>query len=133
MSEQFPGAIPEIPVDNVDAAATYYESCFGFSKDWGGENGGIAQVSNGNCRIFLTNGAFREQYRNTGPVLIWLNLNSKQEVDALFQAWSSRGARIVSQPESKPWKLHEFTAMDRDGNLLRDYYDNACELGPLPP
>ncbi|PYP86210.1 MAG: hypothetical protein DMF61_13950 [Blastocatellia bacterium AA13] len=63
--------------------------------------------------------AFREQYSNTGPVLIWLNLDSRKDVDELYEAWSGRGARIVSKPESKPWNLHEFTAADLDGNLLR--------------
>jgi hypothetical protein len=38
------------------------------------------------------------------------------------------GARVVSEPESKPWNLHEFTAMDLDGNLLRVFYDFAWEL-----
>ena len=45
MNGEFPGAIPEIPVNNVDEAAVYYEKCFGFLKDWGGEDGGIGQVS----------------------------------------------------------------------------------------
>lgn len=128
MNEEFPGAVPEIPVNNVDEAAAYYENCLGFLKDWGGEDGGIGQVSRGSCRIFLTNRAFREQYGNTGTVLIWLNLNSKKEVDELYEAWSSCGARIVCKPESKPWNLHEFTAMDLDDNLLRVFYDFAWEL-----
>jgi uncharacterized glyoxalase superfamily protein PhnB len=128
MKEEFPGAVPEIPVNNVDEAAAYYENCFGFRKDWGGEDGGIGQVSRGSCRIFLTNCAFREQYGNTEPVLIWLNLSSKKEVDELYETWSSRDARIVSKPESKPWNLHEFTAADLDGNLFRVFYDFAWEF-----
>jgi predicted lactoylglutathione lyase len=128
MKQDFPGAVPEIPVSNVDEAAAYYENCLGFSKDWGGEDGGIGQVSKGTCRIFLTNRVFREQYGNTAPVLIWLNLNSKKEVDDLYETWSRRDGRIVSKPESKPWNLHEFTATDLDGNLLRVFYDFAWEL-----
>jgi uncharacterized glyoxalase superfamily protein PhnB len=132
MKQEFPAAVPEIPVNNVDAAAAYYESCFGFTRDWGGEEGGIRQVSKGACRIFLTNSAFRRQYGNVAPVLIWLNLNSKNEVDELYEAWSRSGARIVARPESKPWHLHEFTAMDPDGNLLRVFYDFAWELANRP-
>lgn len=41
MKEEFPGAVPEIPVNDVDEAAAYNEKCFAFTKDWGGENGGI--------------------------------------------------------------------------------------------
>jgi hypothetical protein len=61
-------------------------------------------------------------------VTIWINLNSKAEVDGLHEVWNNRGARIVAAPETKPWNLHEFTAADLDGNLLRVFYDFAWEL-----
>lgn len=121
----FPAAVPEIPVTDVGKAATYYESQLGFSVDWGDEDGGIAGVSKGQCRLFLTNGAFREQHGNLGPVLIWLNLDSIEDVDELHQQWKASQARIVSDPESKPWGLREFMAADLDGNLLRVFYDFA--------
>jgi hypothetical protein len=60
--------------------------------------------------------------------VLWINLNSKAEVDGLHRAWSDAGAKIVSAPESKPWNLHEFIAADLDGNLLRVFYDFAWEL-----
>ena len=123
MKTEFPGAVPEIPVSDIDVALEYYDSRLGFDIDWGNQEGGIAGISKGNCRMFLTNAAFREHYGNTGPVLIWLNLDSKEEVDALYELWHGKEARIVSPPESKPWGLHEFTATDLDGNLLRVFYD----------
>lgn len=127
MEHAFPGAIPEIPVSDVDVAASYYKNQLGFSFDWGGEDGGIAGISKGSCRLFLTNGAFRKHFGNAAPVLIWLNLDSKQHVDDLYETWSRCQARIVSGPESKPWKLHEFTAADLDGNQLRVFYDFSSE------
>lgn len=124
MNDELPSAVPEIPVDDVDQAAAYYEEYLGFNLDWGDEGGGgISGVSKGHCRLFLTNRAFRETYGNPGPVVIWMNLDSKKDVDDLHQIWSHRGARIVSPPESKPWKLHEFTATDLDGKLIRVFYD----------
>jgi uncharacterized glyoxalase superfamily protein PhnB len=75
--------------------------------------------------MFLTDAPFREHYGNTGPVLVWLNLESKEEVDALYELWRENQAKIISSPESKPWGLHEFTASDPDGNLLRVFYDFA--------
>ncbi len=126
MRTEFPGAIPEIPVSDIDTALRYYESRLGFDVDWGDqEGGGIAGISKGSCRLFLTNAAFREHYGNTAPVLIWLNLDSKEEVDALYRLWLGNQAKILSPPESKPWGLHEFTAADPDGNLLRVFYDFA--------
>jgi predicted lactoylglutathione lyase len=56
-------------------------------------------------------------------VLIWLNLESKEEVDDLYRVWSTRKAKLISGPESKSWSLHEFTAADPDGNLFRVFYD----------
>jgi predicted lactoylglutathione lyase len=127
MSVEFPGAVPEIPVSNVDEAAEYYKSRLGFTLDWGGESGGIAGISKGHCRMFLTNPAFRQSHGNSAPVLIWLNLGSREEVNELHHLWSRGNARLVSAPESKPWKLYEFIAADLDGNLLRVFYDFAWE------
>lgn len=125
MNSKFPGAVPEIPVVNVDQAAAYYENALGFSLDWGGEEAGIAGVSKGDCRLFLTNEAFRAPYGNAAPVLIWINLASQAEVDQLYEQWQASQAKIISAPESKPWGLHEFTSADLDGNLLRVFYDFA--------
>lgn len=115
MDSEFPGAVPERPVKDVDKAAAYY--------DWGKDAGGIAGISRGNCRMFLTNGAFREHRGNSAPVLIWLNLNSKDEGNELFELWKESEAIVVSLPESKPWRPHEFTVADLDGNQLRVFYD----------
>ena len=129
MEHEFPGAVPEIPVSDVDTAAAYYKNRLGFSIDWGGEDGGIAGISKGSCRMFLTNRAFREHHGSGAPVVIWFNLNSKREVDDLYEVWTRSHARIVSRPESKPWKLHEFTVADLDGNLFRVFYDFSSETG----
>lgn len=125
MSGEFPNAVPELPVSSLSRAAVYYEKCLGFTWDWGVE--GIGQVSRGACRIFLTDDGFRG-HGAKAPVVIWLNLASKAEVDELHAAWSARGARIVAALESKPWHLHEFTAADLDGNHFRVFYDFAWEL-----
>ena len=119
----FPAAVPEIPVTDMNAALNYYQDKLGFSIDWGGAEGGIAGISKGDCRMFLTDHDFRVHHGNAPPVLIWLNLNSKEEVDELYKIWNAAGAKIISTPESKPWKLHEFTASDLDHNLFRVFYD----------
>ena len=85
----FPAAVPEIPVANVDKAAGYYVNKLGFTFDWGDDQGGIAGISTGNCRLFITNRSFRESYGNIGPILFWLNLDSKAEVDELFARWKA--------------------------------------------
>jgi|SRR4030095_7036386 uncharacterized glyoxalase superfamily protein PhnB len=125
MKSEFPSAVPEMPVKNINDAVAYYQSNLGFSLDWFEKELGLAGISKGNCRIFLADEGFRKDYGNVGPTLTWLNLNSKQEVDELYRNWSASSARLTSVPESKPWGLHEFTATDPDGNMFRVFYDFA--------
>lgn len=82
--------------------------------------------------MFLANSDYRKECGNVGPVLIWLNLKSKDEVNDLYRLWSSSKAKLISEPESKPWGLHEFMAKDLDGNLFRVFYDfRTPESGKL--
>jgi hypothetical protein len=116
MSVEFPAGVPEMPVTDVDRAAAYYAERLGFSVQWGDEGGGgIGGLWRGRCRLFLTNAMFRASRHNEAPVVVWLNLGSKEDVEDLHSEWSRAGALIASPPESKPWKLHEFTALDLDG------------------
>jgi len=128
MLTDFPMAVPEIPVRDVEKAAEYYVNMLGFSFDWGDDQGGIGGISQGECRMFLTNARFREPYGTAGAVMIWLNLDSKRDVDELYQRWREAGARILAEPEDKPWHLREFRVGDLDGNQLRVFYDFSREL-----
>ena len=128
MNAEFPAAVPEIPDSDIDTALQYYKNHLGFTIDWGDQEGGIAGISKGNCRLFLTNAAFREHYSNISSIVIWLNLDSKEEVNALYERWRGNQAKTISPPESKPWGLHEFTAADPDGNLFRVFYDFGTPL-----
>jgi uncharacterized glyoxalase superfamily protein PhnB len=128
MLTHFPKAVPEIPVSNVEKAAEYYVNVLGFHSDWGNDQGGIGGISQGECRMFLTNAPFRQHYGTDGIVMVWLNLDSKREVDELYHRWREAGARIVAEPEDKPWRLREFRVADPDGNQLRVFYDFSWEL-----
>ena len=121
----FPAPVPEIPAANVDKAAAYYVNTLGFTFDWGDDQGGIAGISRGNCRLFITNRSFRESYGNIGPILFWLNLDSKAEVDELFAQWKAAQAKIVSEPEDKPWKLR-YSNRGRCSGCTRRRMDRAC-------
>lgn len=85
MKSNFPGAVPEIPVTDINQATAYYQSNLGFTLDWGGEELGLAGISKGDCRMFLANSHFRKGYGNAGPALTWLNLESKEQVDDLYR------------------------------------------------
>ena len=121
---KLPGAIPELPVTDVAAAAAYYRDKLGFSIDWIEHEIELAGISRDECRLFLAGPAFRGASSVT-PVSTWLNLSSKDEVDAVHRAWHSAQAIVLSVPESKSFGLHEFIAADPDGNRFRVFYDFA--------
>ena len=123
MVPELPGAVPEIPVADITAATTYYRDHLGFRVDWVAADIALAGISRDNCRLFLASPSFRKERGNAAPVLTWLNLSSKAEVDALHRAWRAANAILHSAPESKSWGLHEFTAADPDGNMFRVFYD----------
>jgi uncharacterized glyoxalase superfamily protein PhnB len=128
MLTHFPQAVPEIPVSNVEKAAEYYVNVLGFQFDWGNDEGGIGGISQGDCRMFLTNASFHQHYGNIGTIVVWLNLSSKREVDELFHRWREAGAKVLSEPEDKPWLLREFRVADLDGNQMRVFYDFGWEV-----
>ncbi|HEY4009575.1 MAG TPA: VOC family protein [Acidobacteriaceae bacterium] len=128
MLSHLPNAIPEIPVRDVAKAVEYYVAALGFGLDWHSETDGIAGISQGDCRMFLASSSFRERRGNNAPAVVWLNLESRQQVDELCNMWRDAGAKILTEPEDKPWNLHEFTAADVDGNQLRVFYDFTWEI-----
>lgn len=125
MTPDLPAAVPEIPVSDITAAATYYRDNLSFTVDWVAADIALAGISRDECRLFLAGPPYRNERGNVSPVVTWLNLSSKAEVDDLHRAWRATKAMLLSAPESKPWGLHEFTAADPDGNLFRVFYDFA--------
>lgn len=125
MPPALPAPVPELPVADLAAATAYYAQRLGFAIDWADEALGLAGVSRDGCRLFLAARQFRARDDDAGRAVTWLNLASGDEVDALHRAWVASGARIASAPERKPWGLHEFTALDGDGNAFRVFHDFA--------
>jgi uncharacterized glyoxalase superfamily protein PhnB len=125
----FPSACPEIPVAELGPALAYYRESLGFTVDWGDEALGLAGLSQGESRLFMSSAAYRANngQANSGPAVLWLNLSSRDEIDDLHARWSAAGARIAEPPAAKPWKLYEFLAGDLDGNVLRVFYDFGWE------
>ena len=124
---RFPPICPEVPVLSLAAALAYYRDQLGFTVDWSDEQLGLAGLTRGDTRIFMAGADYRSARGNQGPIVLWLNLSSRIEVDALHEQWSAAGARIAASPEAKPYKLYEFLARDIDGNVFRVFYDFAWE------
>jgi uncharacterized glyoxalase superfamily protein PhnB len=125
----FPAACPEIPVSDLAAALDYYRDGLGFTIDWADEALGLAGISRGESRLFLSNAAYRAHTGNVAPLALWLNLDGRAAVDALHTEWAAKGALLDGPPEAQPHKLYEFFARDPDGNRWRVFYDFAWEEG----
>ena len=124
---QFPSVSPEIPVSSLPKALVYYLDQLGFNIDWSAEEIGLACLSRGDTRMFMTTDEHRSALGIKGPIILWLNLSNRAEIDALHEQWSTAGARITDPPAAKPYKLYEFYAQDIDGNYFRVFYDFAWE------
>lgn len=124
---RLPPPCPEIPVASLAPALAHYRHQFGFTIDWQDAQLGLAGVSRGDARMFLSTPGYRAPSGLTGPLLLWLNLASRAEVDALHAEWAASGAAIAAPPSAMPHKLYEFFAHDLDGNILRVFYDFGWE------
>ena len=78
----FPQAVPEIPVTNVDEAVAYYVNRLGFILDWGDEAGGIAGISRGDCRLFLPT-------QGSGSNLEMRSMSSFGSISAARRKWTT--------------------------------------------
>lgn len=123
----FPAACPEVPAQDLETAVAYYRDRLGFTVDWIDADLELGQVSRGASRLFISGAGFRAGGSYGGKILLWINLSSRAEIDALHAEWSGAGAKVRSAPEPKPYKLYEFFAEDADGNVLRVFYDFGWE------
>lgn len=123
----FPPACPEVPVAELPAALAYYRDQLGFTIDWSDAELGLAGLSRGDTRLFMSDADFRAQPGNRSPIILWFNPSSRAEVDAIYEEWLAAGAQITNPPEAKPYKLYEFFAHDLDGNVFRVFYDFGWE------
>jgi uncharacterized glyoxalase superfamily protein PhnB len=123
----FPPPCSEIPVAALAPALAYYRAQLGFTVDWADEALGLAGLSRGDARIFMADAGYRAGLGNQAPLVLWLNLASREEVDGLHGEWAAAGARIAAPPQAQPYRLYEFFAHDLDGNVLRVFYDFGWE------
>lgn len=124
----FPAICPDVPVADLAASLAYYRDSLGFTVDWSADGLGLACLSRGATRLFMSNQAFRAPLGVRGPILLWLNLDGRAGIDDLHREWHAAGAKLSGPPAAHPdAKLYEFFAEDLDGNFIRVFYDYAWE------
>src|SRR6202163_1886359 len=97
----FPAPVPEIPAGQRRQSRSLLCQHAGLHLRLGVRQRRHCRHLKGNYRLFITNRSFRESYGNIGPILFWLNLVSKTEVDELFAQWKAAQAKIVSEHEDR--------------------------------
>jgi hypothetical protein len=122
MIPELPGAVPEIPVSDVVAAAAYYRDKLSFSVDWLDADIALAGLSRDQCRLFLAGPAFREACGNASPVVTWLNLTSKGEVDDCTALGAQPKPFCCPTPNRSPG------ACTNSRQRIRTGTDSACSM-----
>jgi catechol 2,3-dioxygenase-like lactoylglutathione lyase family enzyme len=111
-------AIPQILVDSLDDALSYYQERLGFTCDF--VHGGFyASISRDGAVIHLklppkVEGG-PERFRFDEQLDAFLPVSGAQE---LHDEFVRRGARIVKSLELRPWGQRDFYVEDPDGYIL---------------
>jgi predicted enzyme related to lactoylglutathione lyase len=118
---RIPTPVPELPVADIPRAARFYVEKMGFALDWTYEDY-LAGISKDDARIFLRHRTAEEAAAGY-CVLVWLNMDSAADVDALNAQWITQGVAIREPLRTAPYNLREFIAEDPDGNRFRVFHD----------
>ncbi|MGH9613041.1 MAG: VOC family protein [Bryobacteraceae bacterium] len=97
-------------MQSISTSIGYYVGMLGFKLDWHEQDSAFASVSRGRCHIFLCEG----DQGNFGT-WVWIGV---EDVEALFDEYRNKGARVRHPPSNYPWAL-EMQVEDLDGNVLR--------------
>lgn len=104
--------IPILYSDDIKRSIAYYTDILGFEEHWSWDDEpSFGGVVDGNTAIFFCKG-------DQGHKGTWLAINV-DNVDEYFKTIKSKGALILSEPDTKPWFMREMLVKDPDGHILR--------------
>jgi uncharacterized glyoxalase superfamily protein PhnB len=114
----FTGGNPILNVKNVATSLAYYCTTLGFEQVFCWPRGQalptFAQVSRGDFCVSLA------QEAQGGPGMwMYLDLATLEDLDALYQEFVGKAAKISEPPTDKPWGMREMLIEDVDGHTLR--------------
>ena len=131
---EFASAKPILNVKNVPASLVYYTEVLGFDLAfaWGDDvqfdrpaAPTFAEVCRGPAAIMLAQGT-----QGSGETWIYVDVQTRAELDQLHADYARRGARIAAAPEDKPWNRREMLVQDLDGHTLRLGAPVGVPVGP---
>jgi catechol 2,3-dioxygenase-like lactoylglutathione lyase family enzyme len=106
-----------LAVRDLDAATHFYVSVLGFTRDFGDGSDGWSWLSRDRFRVGLGACANAVPASELGDhsYVIYVTVD---DIDGLHAELMSRGAPILSSPESKPWGMREFALRTPDGHRM---------------
>jgi GNAT superfamily N-acetyltransferase len=97
---------------DIAASLAYYTGVLGFENPW---HWGDPPTFGGVCKNSVEVFFCKEGQGHPGT---WLSIMI-DKVDDYFEAVRSKGAKTLSDPESKGWGIREFLVEDPDGHVIR--------------
>ena len=121
------GCRPILFVDHVARSIAYYVDSLGFrlGLTWSDRENRFlrsqddaeptfALVGRGSVQLMLA------QKRQEAPgAWLHLDVHTAQQVDALYEEWTRKGAQIIEQPSHRAWGMYEMRVQDPDGHVFR--------------
>jgi uncharacterized glyoxalase superfamily protein PhnB len=105
---------PVFAVRDIEASLAYYRDALGFDVafTWGAPTY-YAGVCSGSVTIHLQSASQTERPPGTSSLYLFV-----ANADDAYRELVSRGARIVKGPETYPYGMRDFMAVDIDVNIL---------------
>jgi GNAT superfamily N-acetyltransferase/catechol 2,3-dioxygenase-like lactoylglutathione lyase family enzyme len=108
----FKNTVPILYSSDIQRSLTYYIEILGFERRWDwGNPPSFGGVSKDSVEIFFCE-------RGQGNPGTWLSV-LVDDVDDLYEKLKSRGAKILTAPESMEWGIREMLVEDPDGHRIR--------------
>jgi len=121
------GCRPILCVESVARSIGYYVDSLGFrlGLTWSDAERRFLQPGETVAPTFALVGRGQVQFMLTqqcqGAPGMWLHLDvqTAEQLDALYEEWTRKGARIVEPPSCRPWGMYEMRVRDLDDHVLR--------------
>lgn len=102
-------ALPQLPLTDVAAGIKYYCDVLGFSINYAQNDVGV--MFRDDITILLIQRT--ERYTGIGSFSAYI-----RDADVLHAEMVAKGAKVLSEPVSRPWGLRDFSVLDLEGNQI---------------
>jgi uncharacterized glyoxalase superfamily protein PhnB len=121
------GCRPILYAKDVGASMRYYTEALGFKVGFRWSNETMSFLQAGQDGRVGFGSVFRDAVQvmlcepGQGNPGMWLHLDvqTPEEIDALHEEWTAKGANILEPPHNRPWSMYEMRVTDPDGHVLR--------------